>query len=250
MGGGGYGNSSAPYMQRSHLHPATTPYDATQNTGRILRSAPRIWQQETDTAPPTFNAAPMTQTGTKRIPDAIEQKEAQRVVTKIVTDMGCSKNQDAFVGIPADPHDQLSWKSDPVLFTGKLRRIMSNVQGAAWTMSVGVLAIDGAHSARPRADTLTPMRVECFSKLTADTLATWDMIRPHAVVEVPLVEGGFCHMSFKEVTTTERFIMLVAEVSQSEQVQKELKPPSTVIRFKKGSRGWRQPDDWCCTCAQ
>ena len=180
-----------------------------------MRPAPRIWQQGTDTAPLTFNAAPMTQTRTKHIPGAIGHKEAQRVVTNIVTDMGCSKSQDAFVGLPADPHDQLSWKSDQVRFTDKLRRIISQDQGVAWTMPVDILAINNTNPARPRADTLTPMRVECCSKLIADTVATQDMFRRRTVVEVPIVEGGFCHMPFKEVATTEWCRMLVAEVSQS-----------------------------------
>lgn len=34
----------------------------------------------------------------------------------------------------------------------------------------------------------------CFGKLIADTLVARDLLRPHSMVEVLLVQGGFCHV--------------------------------------------------------
>ena len=86
-------------------------------------------------------------------------------------------------------------------------------------MPVDVESVDEIDPTRPRANTLTPRRVECFTKLIADTLATRDMIRPHTYIEVPLVEGGFCQEQFEEVTVTEWCRILVAEVAPSGQAQ-------------------------------
>ena len=79
---------------------------------------------------------------------------------------------------------------------------------------------DGPNHARPRTNTLTPRRVEVFTKLIADTLATRDMIRPHTFVEVSLVGGGFYQVPFEEVTVTEWCRILAAEVAPSGQAQK------------------------------
>ena len=71
--------------------------------------------------------------------------------------------------------------------------------------------IDGTNPAWPRADTLTPMRVECCSKLITDTLATRDMTHPQTVVAVPLVLLGvpnrqerrqICELGFNLVFTS------------------------------------------------
>ena len=137
-----------------------------------------------------------------------------------MADMGVPKGQDAFVGLFADPRGQLSWRSDPVWFADKLAKTMASVQGSVWTMPVDVESAGEINPTRPRANTLTPRRVECFTKLIADTLATRDMIRPHTYIEVPLVEGGFCQVPFEEVTVTEWCRILVAEVAPSGQAQK------------------------------
>ena len=94
------------------------------------------------------------------------------------------------VGIVVAPPGELSWGNDPVT------RIMSQVEGAAWAMPQDQFSADGINPARPRADRLTPWRVECFGKLIADTLATRNMMRPDSTVEVPLVQGVFCHIPF------------------------------------------------------
>ena len=134
--GGGYGNTTGPYIQRSHLHNGTAWYDATQNTGLIMRPASRIWQQGTGTAPLTLNPAPITRTGTWRIADAIGATNRHKYRKR-------HGSQEPFVGLPADAHHQLSWKRDRVLFTEKLRRIMSQVKEATWTILVDIAAIDG-----------------------------------------------------------------------------------------------------------
>lgn len=46
-------------------------------------------------------------------------KEAQRVVSNIVGDMGLIKGQDRFVGLIAAPQGELAWRSDPVLLVDK-----------------------------------------------------------------------------------------------------------------------------------
>ena len=126
---------------------------------------------------------------------------------------------DAFVGLFADPRGKMVRRSDPFLFADRLVRIMASVQGAVWTMPVDIMLADGNNPARPRADALTPRRVECFTKLIADTLATHDMICPHTSVEVPLGEGGFCQAPFEEMTVTEWFRILVTDVNTSGQAQ-------------------------------
>jgi len=161
-------------------------------------------------------------------------KEAQRVVSKIVGDMGLIKGQDGFVGLVVAPQGELSWRNDPVLFVDKLTKIMSQVEGAAWAMPQDQFSTDGINPARPRADRLTPWRVECFGKLIADTLATRDLMRPHSAVEVPLVQGGFCHIPFEEVTTKEWCRILVAEVAHSGQAQKRAEAALTEIKLIQG----------------
>ena len=59
-----------------------------------------------------------------------------------------------------------------------------------------------------------PWRVESVGQLSVDTLATRDLVRPQAMVEVPLVQGGFCHIPLVVVTAKERCRMLVVEVAQ------------------------------------
>ena len=141
-------------------------------------------------------------------------------MNKIVDDMGLIKGQDGFVGQVVDPQGELSWRNDPVLFVDKFKKITAQVEETAWAMPQDQFSTDGINPARPRADRLTPWRVECFGKLSADTLASRDLMHPHSMVEVPLVQGGFCHIPFEEVMAKEWCRMLVAEVAHSGQGQK------------------------------
>ena len=120
-------------------------------------------------------------------------------MSKIVGDMGLIKGQDGFVGLVVAPQGELSWRNDLVLFVDKFTKIMSQVEGSAWATPQDQFSTDGINPARPRADRLTPWKVECFGKLIADTLATRHLMRPHSTVEVPLVQEGFCHIPFEEV---------------------------------------------------
>ena len=90
-----------------------------------------------------------------------------------------------------------------MLFADKFTKITAQVEGTAWAMPQDQLFTDRTNPARPRTDRLTPWRVERFQKLSADTLPTRDMMRPHSMVEVPLVQGGFCHIPFEEVKAKE-----------------------------------------------
>ena len=120
-------------------------------------------------------------------------------MSKIVGDSGLIKDQVSFVGRVVAPQGELSWRNDP--FVDKFTKRMLQVEGTAWAMPQDQFSIDGINPARPRADRLTPWRVECFGKLIADTLATRELMRPQSTVEVPLVCGGFSYIPFEEVTT-------------------------------------------------
>ena len=76
-------------------------------------------------------------------------------------------------------------------FFDKFPKIMSQVEREAWAMPQDQLSTDGVNLSHPRADRLTPWRVECFGTLIADPLTTRDLMRPHSTVEVPLVQPGF-----------------------------------------------------------
>lgn len=88
-----------------------------------------------------------------------------------------------------------------MLFVDTFAKMTAQLEGTAWTMPQDQLFTNGTNPTRPRADRLTPQRVECFGNLIADTLATCDRTPPHSMVKVPLVRGGFTHIPFAEVTT-------------------------------------------------
>ena len=154
-------------------------------------------------------------------------------MNKIVGDMGLIKGQDGFVGLVEDLQGELSWRNDPMLVVDKFTKITAQVEGTAWAMPQDQFSTDGINPARPRADRLTPWRVECFGNLSADTLAIRDLMRPHSMVEVPLVQGGLCHVPF-EVTAKEWCRMLVAEVAHSSQAQKRSTVALAEITLLKG----------------
>ena len=88
-------------------------------------------------------------------------------------------------------------------FVDRFTKITVQAEGTAWAMPQDQFSADGINPARSRADRLMPWRVECFGKLSTVTLATRDLMHPHSMVEVPLVQGGFCHIPFEEVTVKE-----------------------------------------------
>ena len=139
-----------------------------------------------------------------------------------------------FLGVVVDPQGELLWRNDPVLFVDKFTKITAQVEGTAWAMPQDQFSTDGISPLCPRADRLTPWRVECFGKFSADTLATRDLMRPHSMVEVPLVLGDFGHITFEEVTAKEWRRLLVAEVAHSGPAQKRATLALAEITLLKG----------------
>ena len=233
-----YPLAQAPQAQMLHQPQSSSTVYSGQHGAALthhLRPTPWMWRPSPNAQTPQPAGVGPPQTATHPgVGEPISPKEAQRVVNKIVSDMGMSKGQDGFVGLVVDPQGELSWRNDPVLFVDKFTKTTAQVEGTAWAMPQDQFSTDGINPARPRADRLTPWRVECFGKLSADTLATRDLMRPHTTVEVPLVQGGLCHIPFEEVTAKEWCRMLVAEVAHSGQAQRRAAVALDEIRLLQG----------------
>ena len=233
-----YPLAQAPQAQMLHqAQSSSTVYSGQHGAPPThhLRPTPWMWRPSPNAQTPQLAGVGPPQTATHPVVgEPSNPKEAQRVVNKIVSDMGMPKGQDGFVGLVVDPQGELSWRNDPVLFVDKFTKVTAQAEGTAWTMPHDQFSTDGINPARPRADRLTPWRVECFGKLSADTLATRDLMRPHSTVEVPLVQGGLCHIPFEEVTAKEWCRMLVAEVAHSGQAQKRAAVALDEIRLLQG----------------
>lgn len=102
----------------------------------------------------------------------------------------------------------------------QVTKIRAQVEGTAWAMPRNQFPTDGINPSRSRPDRLTLWRVNCFGKLSANTLPTRDLMLPHSMVEVPLVQGGFCQIPYKEVTAKEWCRMMATEVAHSRQAKK------------------------------
>ena len=193
---GGYSHAHYPLVQATQapmlhqLQLSSTAYSGQQGAPPPHHNhyTPWIWRSSpNEQVPQPVGSGPPQAALHPRLGEPSNPKEAQRVVNKVVGDMGLIKGQDGFVGLVVDPQGELSWRNDPVLFVDKVTKITAQVEGTAWAMPQDLFSTDGINPARPRADRLTPWRVECFGNLSTDALATRDLMRPHSMVEVPLV---------------------------------------------------------------
>ena len=148
--------------------------------------------------------------------DGYRRKVARATINRVVATTNPSKygEEYAYVGLSTGGHrKKLTMRNDPAAFCGKLKKIMSGEEGSIWAMPKDQTAADGT-SQLPRADCLTPLRVECFMKLVLSNLATRTATIQKNMAEVYPVQGGRVIIPFHEVTIADWARLLVAEVSR------------------------------------
>lgn len=144
--------------------------------------------------------------------DGFNRKSARQSMERIVKSMKPREGDDtAFVGVSTGNTTQLSSHNDAVAFVDELSKKMQVEDGGIWAFPPDQLCTDGY--TRPVVDSLTPLRVECLSKLIPLGLATRSSIVPGNMVNTYLVTGGRLQVPFEMVTITDWTRILVAEMA-------------------------------------
>lgn len=114
----------------------------------------------------------------------------------------------ALTGVSTGEPDELASTNNAGTFVDVLMKTDEKEDGEVWSFPQGQLCTDG--SVRPVPDALTPLRLECFSKLIPLNLATRTEIVPNTMIDTFLVSGSCLIVPFAQVTITDWCRLLVS----------------------------------------
>lgn len=192
-----------------------TRYDNVHTPAPYAR--PRTFSQRGATFHPSDTGSTQRygsgRTGEGTLIGTLTLKAARTSMERMVSSMRPKGEEGApiFIGVLTGEPLALSFRSDPVSFVHELTQKMQVEDGGVWKFPHDQLCRDG--HVRPVADALTPLRVECLSKLIPQSLATRVAMVPGTWVNTFLINGTRLKVPFEQVTITDWCRLFVSELA-------------------------------------
>jgi len=140
-------------------------------------------------------------------------KEAQRMVDRLVKEMGVEGRKSAYESVlQPGAVKRLSMKNDPVFFLDELTKVFTRHPN--WTMPKDQL--NGTAPASPQRDGLSDMRVAVFMRLLPDSSMVKMAFANNHSTRVPTIDGREVVKLAKELTITEWMRVFLRETTISE----------------------------------